>query len=171
MDQPRHPPGTPLGGQFLARLSPPAAEVDLRELLSDDEHNADGTYWFPPAPRSARQAIAFWMTVALTIVGADRVADSGGDYIPGRLGGCVLASVLITDRSGRDEITGPDQTPGDKGSQQPGRSATDQARQIRAGLDALVCPHNEPSAPRPAGYHCQPGHGKQAEGKPSRSDG
>jgi hypothetical protein len=63
MDQPRHPPGTPPGGRFLARLNPETADVDLRELLPDDEHNADGTYWFPPAPRSARQAIGFWMTV------------------------------------------------------------------------------------------------------------
>ena len=63
MDQPRHPAGTPPGGPFLARLNPEAADVDLRELLPDEEHNADGTYWFPPAPRSARQAIGFWMTV------------------------------------------------------------------------------------------------------------
>ena len=63
MNQSRHPPGTPPGGQFLARLNPEAAEVDLRELLPDDEHNADGTYWFPPAPRSASQTISFWMTV------------------------------------------------------------------------------------------------------------
>jgi hypothetical protein len=63
MDQPRHPPGTPPGGRFLARLSPEAADVDLRVLLPDEEHNADGTYWFPPAPRSASQTVSFWMTV------------------------------------------------------------------------------------------------------------
>ena len=63
MNQPRHPAGTPPGGQFLARLNSEAADVDLRELLPDEEHNADGTYWFPPAPRSASQTIGFWMTV------------------------------------------------------------------------------------------------------------
>ena len=35
----------------------------MRELLRDEEHNADGTYWFPPAPRSASQTVSFWMTV------------------------------------------------------------------------------------------------------------
>ena len=35
----------------------------MRELLPDEEHNADGTYWFPPAPRLASQTIGFWMTV------------------------------------------------------------------------------------------------------------
>jgi hypothetical protein len=63
MDQPRRPPGTPLANQFLDRLSPAADEVDLNELLSDDKHDPDGTDWFPPGPQSARQAVAFWMTV------------------------------------------------------------------------------------------------------------
>lgn len=62
-DQPRRPGGFPAGGQFLARIHPEAGRIDLRELITDEEHNADGTFAFPPSPRSARQAIAFWMGV------------------------------------------------------------------------------------------------------------
>lgn len=36
--------------------------VDLRAITTDDEHNAAGSYAYPPAPRNARQAIAFWLS-------------------------------------------------------------------------------------------------------------
>lgn len=62
-DQARMPSGTPVGGQFSTqpRMVP---EVAIREL-SDAEYNADGSYTFPPSPRSAAQHIAFWESVPL----------------------------------------------------------------------------------------------------------
>lgn len=50
-------------GQFasVAKMGP---EVAIREL-SDEEYNADGSYAFPPDPRSAAQHIAFWTSVPL----------------------------------------------------------------------------------------------------------
>lgn len=61
----RQPAGIPAGGQFASRMTPEAGGIDLREVISDDDHNRDGTLLFPPAPRSARQAISFWMTVEI----------------------------------------------------------------------------------------------------------
>lgn len=65
-------PGVPTGGQFAEK---PHAESDLAidggrfavdfGSLSDAEHNARGSFAYPPSARSAAQAIAFWRDVAL----------------------------------------------------------------------------------------------------------
>ncbi|MGC0250426.1 hypothetical protein [Pseudactinotalea sp. Z1748] len=54
--------GRPEGGQFTG-LAKPGAEVSLD--LSDEAYNADGTYLFPPIPRSVEQHIAFWEKVPI----------------------------------------------------------------------------------------------------------
>lgn len=46
---------------FTERLPSDLGALDLRAITTDDEHNASGTYAYPPAPRNARQAIAFWL--------------------------------------------------------------------------------------------------------------
>lgn len=42
------------------------------DLLSDDEYNADGSYDYPPQPRSAEQVYAFW--------GSVRIPDEALDF-------------------------------------------------------------------------------------------
>lgn len=63
--QARRPTGSPgsTGGQFAEKMH---AEPDLaiREI-SDEEYNADGSYAYPPRPRSAAQHIDFWTRVPL----------------------------------------------------------------------------------------------------------
>lgn len=61
--QRRHPGGQPTGGRF-AEETKPGAGVALSEL-SDAEYNAEGTFAYPPRPRSAAQHIAFWTTVPI----------------------------------------------------------------------------------------------------------
>ena len=58
----RQPAGRPEGGEFAERIKP-GADVSLH--LSDEEYNADGTYLFPPEPRSAEQHFAFWWRVPI----------------------------------------------------------------------------------------------------------
>ena len=48
--QPRQGKGRPTGGQWSSTTRV-TAEAPLRE--TDEEYNADGTYFFPPWPRSA----------------------------------------------------------------------------------------------------------------------
>ncbi len=57
----RHPGGTPDGGRF-ATTSRQEPDVTLAHL-SDEEYNADGTFEFPPMPRSVEQHVAFWSRV------------------------------------------------------------------------------------------------------------
>lgn len=47
---------------FTEKIPYDLGAVDLRAVTTDDEHNASGTYAYPPAPRNARQAIAFWLS-------------------------------------------------------------------------------------------------------------
>lgn len=60
-DQPRQPGGTPTGGRF-APMSRQEPDVSLAHL-SDEEYNADGTFEYPPIPRSVAQHVAFWSRV------------------------------------------------------------------------------------------------------------
>lgn len=64
-DQARKPAGAPgsAGGQFASRTWA-EPDVAIREI-SDEEYNADGSYTFPPRPRSAAQHIDFWTRVPL----------------------------------------------------------------------------------------------------------
>ncbi|MPV51052.1 hypothetical protein GCG21_13755 [Pseudactinotalea sp. HY160] len=62
-NQRREPGGQPTGGQFAAQ-DRPGADVALHEL-SDAEYNAEGTFTYPPRPRSASQHIAFWESVPI----------------------------------------------------------------------------------------------------------
>lgn len=64
-DQARVPAGVPgsAGGQCAARALADS-DVAIRDL-SDEEYNADGSYAFPPRPRSAAQHIDFWTRVPL----------------------------------------------------------------------------------------------------------
>lgn len=57
----RHPGGTPDGGRF-ATMSRQEPDVTLAHL-SDEEYNADGTFQYPPMPRSVAQHVAFWSRV------------------------------------------------------------------------------------------------------------
>ncbi|MBO0693814.1 MAG: hypothetical protein J2P58_13005 [Acidimicrobiaceae bacterium] len=54
-----HPQSLP---HFTERIPYDLGAVDLRAITTDDEHNASGSYAYPPAPRNARQAIAFWLS-------------------------------------------------------------------------------------------------------------
>lgn len=72
-EQPRHPAGSPLGGTWVSPGRPdpglelPAqGELPTHEHLDEAQENARGTYDFPPAPRSARQAIEFWTKVPIS---------------------------------------------------------------------------------------------------------
>lgn len=57
----RQPGGTPVGGQF-ATMSRREPDVTLAHL-SDEEYNADGSFEYPPIPRSVEQHVAFWSRV------------------------------------------------------------------------------------------------------------
>lgn len=55
-------------------------EVAIREL-TDEEYNADGTYAFPPHPRSLEQHIAFWESVPIPDEKLTQVLNAYGDMI------------------------------------------------------------------------------------------
>lgn len=61
--QARQPSGVPNGGQFREEQKA-VATVTLPEI-SDEQYNQDGSYRYPPAPRSAVQHIKFWESVPL----------------------------------------------------------------------------------------------------------
>src|SRR5690606_13732260 len=63
VDQDRQPSGRPGGGQWTERARQ-GADMALSEL-SDADYNAEGTYIFPPRPRSVAQHIAFWESVPI----------------------------------------------------------------------------------------------------------
>jgi|GEM_PF-4595446 len=75
--QPRAPKGAPQGGEWT-QMEGDVASFDLREL-TDDEYNADGSFEYPPAPRSAEQVIAFWAKVQVpdTILEKTKFAFEG----------------------------------------------------------------------------------------------
>jgi hypothetical protein len=73
-DQPRVRVGTPAGGQFALTIHG-EPDVSLTEL-SDAEYNADGTFEFPPLPRSAAQHVAFWSRVPVSNAILARVCDA-----------------------------------------------------------------------------------------------
>lgn len=60
----RQPVGIPSGGQFAPerRLEP---LTSLGGAISDEEYNRDGSWQFPPRPRSAKQHIAFWASTPI----------------------------------------------------------------------------------------------------------
>lgn len=60
-EQPRHPSGSPSGGRFsaIARMEPSV----MLAHLSDEEYNSDGTFEYPPIPRSVPQHVSFWTRV------------------------------------------------------------------------------------------------------------
>lgn len=60
-EQPRVPSGMPGGGRF-AEIERREADISLDPYASDEDYNADATYYFPPYPRSAKQVIAYWTT-------------------------------------------------------------------------------------------------------------
>ena len=60
-EQPRQPGGTPSGGRF-AQMTRREPDVTLAHL-SDEDYNADGTFEYPPIPRSVEQHVAFWSRV------------------------------------------------------------------------------------------------------------
>lgn len=60
LDQPRD-----LLGRFEA-MPHTSSGVSLMEELSDEEYNAEGTYRFPPNPRSWEQNAKFWATCPIT---------------------------------------------------------------------------------------------------------
>ena len=73
-EQSRHPGGMPTGGQFTAN---PRQEPDVTLAhLSDEEYNADGTFDYPPIPRSPEQHIAFWLRVPVPSAILARVSGS-----------------------------------------------------------------------------------------------
>lgn len=57
----RQPGGTPVGGRF-ATMTRREPDVTLAHL-SDEEYNADGSFEYPPIPRSVEQHVAFWQRV------------------------------------------------------------------------------------------------------------
>lgn len=60
-EQLRQPGGIPAGGQF-ATMSRRETDVTLAHL-SDEDYNADGSFEYPPIPRSVEQHVAFWSRV------------------------------------------------------------------------------------------------------------
>ena len=60
-DQPRLRPGAPGAGRFAATTH---REPDVSlTAMTDEEYNADGSFEFPPLPRSVEQHVAFWSRV------------------------------------------------------------------------------------------------------------
>lgn len=62
--QPRLPKGAPDGGEWRA-LEGEMGGFDLR-AMGDDEYNANGSFEYPPAPRSAEQVLMFWANVPVS---------------------------------------------------------------------------------------------------------
>lgn len=64
-EQVRHPGGAPnsAGGQY-ATATRRESQVRLHHL-SDDQYNADGSFDYPPVPRSAAQHVKFWTQVKI----------------------------------------------------------------------------------------------------------
>lgn len=60
-DKARQPGGTPVGGRF-ATMTRQEPDVTLANL-SDEDYNRDGTFEYPPVPRSVAQHVSFWLTV------------------------------------------------------------------------------------------------------------
>lgn len=65
-EQPRTPSGNPDGGQFAT--TPRSDDVDELDVdavgeLSDEEYNAEATYFWPNPPRSLQQMVDFWKRV------------------------------------------------------------------------------------------------------------
>lgn len=77
-DQPRLPEGAPEGGRFT-QIPLKEAVVSLAHL-SDEEYNADGSFEYPPIPRSVEQHIAFWTRVKIPEAIMARVRSSYGEY-------------------------------------------------------------------------------------------
>jgi hypothetical protein len=61
-------------GQYAAVPRPEPEGVEL--VLDDDAYNADGTFAYPPYPRSAEQVIAFWDRVPVPDQALARVQDA-----------------------------------------------------------------------------------------------
>jgi hypothetical protein len=59
--QPRQQSGAPGGGRFVPTTHK-EPEVTLARL-SDEDYNADGTFEYPPIPRSVAQHVGFWNRV------------------------------------------------------------------------------------------------------------
>jgi hypothetical protein len=74
IDQPRQQAGAPGGGRFIPTTHQ-EPDVTLARL-SDEDYNADGTFEYPPIPRSVTQHVAFWNRVKVpdTIMTRVRVA-------------------------------------------------------------------------------------------------
>lgn len=70
-EQPRQPGGNPGGGRF-ATTTRREPDVTLAHL-TDDEYNADGTFEYPPIPRSVDQHVAFWSRVQVPDANIARV--------------------------------------------------------------------------------------------------
>lgn len=75
--QPRVPGGGPTGGQYAPRPHP---EVEGSTLgsLTDEEYNRDGSFFWPPYPRSAAQLVAFFESVPVPDQVLTRVSH---DYV------------------------------------------------------------------------------------------
>ncbi len=75
-DGPRQPAGIPAGGQFaVGHHAESLVSLDTGDL-SDAEYNADGTFAYPPYPRSAVQHMEFWATVPIPDIVLERVATA-----------------------------------------------------------------------------------------------
>lgn len=59
VEQSRQPKGSPDGGEWSN--SPSAVAAFDPRILSDEDYNADGSFEYPPDPRSAEQVLSFWM--------------------------------------------------------------------------------------------------------------
>ncbi len=75
-DGPRQPAGIPAGGQFaVGHHAESLVSLDTGDL-SDAEYNADGTFAYPPYPRSAVQHMEFWATVPIPDIVLERVSTA-----------------------------------------------------------------------------------------------
>lgn len=71
---PRHPAGY-RGGQFAPgqHAEVPEVTLDLDPDVTDDEYNAEGTFSYPPFPRSVAQHVAFWSHVPIPDIVLEQV--------------------------------------------------------------------------------------------------
>lgn len=62
-DQPRVLPGVPSAGQYAAVMRPEPEDIDLGNVTFWDP--MDGSFEFPPVPKTAKDLVRFWSSVEL----------------------------------------------------------------------------------------------------------
>lgn len=64
-----------LRGRFASTLTAPSSGVCLMDELSDEDYNAEGTYRYPPNPRSWQQNAKFWLACPISDEELDEFVD------------------------------------------------------------------------------------------------